>query len=883
MNMYSTWQSGHSIPVQPIQPWQLADAHHAVHLAEQRLAEAEHAFARETEQLLTSIAAHEHSAQTREAKIQDLLARIERRDHEIASARTELIELRDEYTAETRRMREVVATHQRSSAKRNGEFESLLARFERSESALDQALQHNEQLIARLENLTRERETESSTSRTKLVETQDKLSAAQNEITRLQQQLDETETQHKSDVETLRQELSEVQLVATESGRTTDDLNQLCDLRFAELSDANEQLETLKSELEQEREKSAQLETSLAEKQSELNEVIELSESIDGQLTSVVQTHGKEVDQLNATLSAKDSEAEQRKQEMRELAAELVKRETEFKAQLDELSANHLMSKKERREELRELAQHVVRRETEFKAHIAHAKRDVQAEADRTIGQLNLQVKKLETQKAAGLKATTQERREELRELAQNLVRRENEFKQAIAEVREAAEQKLADATSQLQSEAERLQETVYSLEQSSNDREATIIQLNEQIVHVQRQAQAEYSHSHQQLSAQIEHLSAQSNQSHADMVTVQGQLTETEQTLIATRQQLDRAKQELQTATEKLQTTEEQLAAATAGSSDDELAAVTSAAKEDVTAERVALENATNERIAKLQAQYQGHLQQHETTLAEQAHQIQQLTLQLSTDTGHDQTEAIEGYLARISELESQLAAMTDQERKETEASSNAKAQLSNQSVELSQQVAKLQEDNQLLDEALKSKTDTIAKHKQQLVELKGRLQKIRSAPTPPPASNTATAPSGTDNELLQKYRKYVTQLKAQHSEQLDRCQRAEFAVTQLDRTVAWLEQNSSTLQQHLQREAAARRKAESALKQRAGKTGADSIEQAIATQIEMDEQIKRLTRELDATRKIRFIERQQADAELKKIRRELSKRGGNRDQRAA
>ena len=131
-------------------------------------------------------------------------------------------------------------------------------------------------------------------------------------------------------------------------------------------------------------------------------------------------------------------------------------------------------------------------------------------------------------------------------------------------------------------------------------------------------------------------------------------------------------------------------------------------------------------------------------------------------------------------------------------------------------------------------------------------------------------------------QYRGHVAKLKRLYNVQLERCQRAEFAVTQLDRTIAWLEQNANSLQDDLKREAAGRRKAESIIKRRAGEIGADSVDQAMATQIEMEEQIKRLTRELEATQNMRAAERQHALAEIKKIRSEVSKQASSRNRAA-
>ena len=216
---------------------------------------------------------------------------------------------------------------------------------------------------------------------------------------------------------------------------------------------------------------------------------------------------------------------------------------------------------------------------------------------------------------------------------------------------------------------------------------------------------------------------------------------------------------------------------------------------------------------------------------------------------------------------LEESIQQNADQQKTQHDASEMADA-----TAKLNAQLSELQKHNKQLEETVQQKSVAIKKGATERIALRKEILNLKSSQA-----------TKTDPETLKKYRAHVGKLKQLYEQQLERCQRAEFAVTQLDRTVAWLEENSNSLQEELQREAAARRKAESGLKREADQPNASENSQAISAQIETDEKIKRLTRELDATRKIRMIERQQAEAELKKVRTELAEVKGQKARNAA
>ncbi|NND97922.1 MAG: hypothetical protein HKN47_11400, partial [Pirellulaceae bacterium] len=243
-------------------------------------------------------------------------------------------------------------------------------------------------------------------------------------------------------------------------------------------------------------------------------------------------------------------------------------------------------------------------------------------------------------------------------------------------------------------------------------------------------------------------------------------------------------------------------------------------------------------------------------------------------------QNQNSESLSQRINDLETHLAATIENlQRAEGESERLAGALAKNDEAHeqrfnnLYAQAIQLRDANKKLDEDIQTKSLAIERATEEAAELKSRLAKLSAE------ESTAKVNPTT----LKKYRTAVAKLKAMYNAQLERRQRAEFAVTQLDRTVTWLEKSSSDLQDQLQREAAARRKAESVIKRRGVDTSNEAASDAVITQIEMDEQIKRLTRELDATRKIRVIERQQAQAAIKKIRNELADSRQTSDQRRA
>jgi deferrochelatase/peroxidase EfeB len=178
-----------------------------------------------------------------------------------------------------------------------------------------------------------------------------------------------------------------------------------------------------------------------------------------------------------------------------------------------------------------------------------------------------------------------------------------------------------------------------------------------------------------------------------------------------------------------------------------------------------------------------------------------------------------------------------------------------------LTRQLAQSAAENQTLVHHLKIARSKAAKYRQQVNRLRTQLRDVMAV----------HRRIKTNPETLKRFRRHVEQLNEKISQASQASDKSEFTVTQLNRTIAWLEHTSESLQDSLQREASARRKAESILKQLTEDdkhpAPIPSVAQAAALQIEADEKINRLTRELDATRKMRLIERKQALSELKRL----------------
>jgi chromosome segregation ATPase len=99
------------------------------------------------------------------------------------------------------------------------------------------------------------------------------------------------------------------------------------------------------------------------------------------------------------------------------------------------------------------------------------------------------------------------------------------------------------------------------------------------------------------------------------------------------------------------------------------------------------------------------------------------------------------------------------------------------------------------------------------------------------------------------------------------------DFAIVQRDRTIALLEQEAIVMQERLQREAAARRIAEGAMKRKAKKGELDTASQETWTQIEANDQVQRLQRQAGALRNINLLERQRAAAEISRYKKEIER----------
>ena len=109
------------------------------------------------------------------------------------------------------------------------------------------------------------------------------------------------------------------------------------------------------------------------------------------------------------------------------------------------------------------------------------------------------------------------------------------------------------------------------------------------------------------------------------------------------------------------------------------------------------------------------------------------------------------------------------------------------------------------------------------------------------------------------------------------------DFAIAQRDRMIALLEQEAVAMQGRLQREAAARRKAESAIKRAVETGGLSAAAREAWSQIDADTQVERLHRQINALRTVSLLERQRALAEISRYKKEIERLKGESSRRAA
>jgi chromosome segregation ATPase len=736
--MYSKWQPSPSHLNQPIQLWQLEDAHHAVRLVEKRLADAEHAYARETEQLYTTIAAYEHSALARESSIRDLQGQVKLLKQELTEARAQyekaitaaekrISEMSVEYAAETKRMREVVSDHQRTAAERESARTDLANQLVHREAAIEQLKQQASDLNDRLDEKTRVLADVDVNAKEKLADAEKSASDQQAEVQRLRVQLDETETQHRADVETLRQTIAELELTAPDQAQTIQDLSQLSDQRSAELAEA-----------------------------------LELAAVADSELSEARSNHQAEIELYQEEMNSKDETITLQQSEVERLAAELEAKQ----AELDE---------------------------------VAQMSDSIDMQLNDAVDAHSEQVAAFEAAMAAK-EQNVSDRKTELRALAQRTFRRETQFKQIVTDLRSEATQTLQETIAGYEAETEQLRGVITTLEESGSDREDLIHELKQQVEQLET--------SQRELAAQYGRESADLQQSSAATINqVRSELTI----------QVHQLQSELQITTSQLQTTQDEL-------SRTRTALQTTAQDQSINSVQAA------ELVAEL------------TTKANDL-QNQLASVQQQHDLSQEQSQnSIAGHLAEIESANQKAATLT-------------------------QQLAQSASENQKLVHHFKIARSKAAKYQKRASYLSKRLRDVIEV----------QRRIRTNPETLKRFRNHVEQLNQQISDASQASHKSEFTVTQLNRTIAWLEHTSESLQDSLQREAAARRKAESILKQLAEDeehpAPIPSVAQSAAMQIEADERINRLTRELDATRKMRLIERKQALAELKRLSEEIAK----------
>ena len=165
---------------------------------------------------------------------------------------------------------------------------------------------------------------------------------------------------------------------------------------------------------------------------------------------------------------------------------------------------------------------------------------------------------------------------------------------------------------------------------------------------------------------------------------------------------------------------------------------------------------------------------------------------------------------------------------------------------------------------EQLRAQADEISQLREQLTassaaESEKRKQRLEKYAT---ATREVVRLTGLLDQANEELQALHQQLAEQPSD--GGSEEIEFAIAQRDRTIALLEKEASMMQERLQREAAARRKAEGAIKRKVKATHPDTAVRDAWSQIDASERVSRLKRQIVALQNVSLLERQRAAAEI-------------------
>ena len=833
----------------PIHVAQLAESLQA---AEAKVASAQNAYACEKEELYTTIAILEHTAEKNSISLRNLKSELQRRTDELAQSRTEIQRIEND----SDQRRETHATEISALQSKLDRCQSILRQTDADHSAL------NRQLLELAANKTfRE------------CEFQKCLDDAEAEVARLRLQLDETETQHKSDVESYSQHVDDLRLIIQERDLAVEDFSLLCDRHECDADDARRHGSIIDTQLSIAQDRVASLQSDLELKRREAEDFADMATS------------------LEAQLEAKDRESRLRLAETSELKAAAVQRELEFQ----DIAKREIEEKTKRRDSVIEQLQHdlSLSRERESRhqavadslqhhvdklsASIGHHETAAERheividDIDRLCDQRELELTEA-TKHIELLSGESNELRCRLNALHHELMERQAELEDAALR-RDSFHSQLAIANEQHRSEVENLLESIADAKQKlsklqqDNERKAQLSEsarlemdekltvqeseFDQKVKDIRQATELRVSTIQQQHAAESQRQQSVIEQLHDEIRQSAERLRQREHDFVAERKTLE------QTHANELSLLREKLRRAVEDSENLNACRVDESrelSEANQTVVRLRLH------IADLTRRHKTEREQHEANESEYLRQFESMREQLASDAGkvasltaerkklscqirHLEERAFESVAARH-KVESEILKLQEEHRRV--------------SFELGEATSKAKQKQANLISLINTRTAIANVAIGQARTLRQELAKQR-APSPPPAE---------DDSAVEKHRQHIQQLSRMLERQQDRCQRAEFAVTQFERQIACLEESTSTLRDNLQREAAARRKAEAAIKGVAGNADAANVSVQLSAQIELDEQVKRLTGELESMRKLRAIERQQAEAEIKRLR---------------
>lgn len=510
------------------------------------------------------------------------------------------------------------------------------------------------------------------------------------------------------------------------------------------------------------------------------------------------------------------------------------------------------------------------------------------------VNQVELANAELETARAE-LERNSQQHTAELRGLNAELGQLRSELEQASVE-REAAKQEQSQLEServaaivQLESEltvakndARRFSVCAVELQTQCDDLQAAVEDRTREAAESKSQHQAEFT----KLRASLER--AQDDLVHQTRLAGEVE-TELRQQCDSLRSAIDEIRRESEQAVAESVTKSDSLKTVIA-----ELESELDSRTEALNSKQSQLKKA-EEALLRARSKSERLLELHQSQFATNQSRIDELIVQVETE--REKRVTAESEARRLSESRSQRISFLAQQRESLQEQNRQllerKVQMekaasftTGQLERLRDELSAAQEDRQRLENAVEAANQAVEAHKKLLCIRTDEIELLRQELLELDQQESQRVQSRLNRQCeSNRERERLTESLAEARRELEACRKklaesprevlrdnesepVEFAVVQRDRMIALLEQEALVMQERLQREAASRRKAESAVRRKARSTSSDRSMHRAWSEIEESEQVHRLRRQITALKNLSLLERQRFAAELSRHR---------------